>query len=157
MDIKLDETDLYILELLQENGRIRQSELASIIKLSEPSLSDRLRKLEEKKIIEKYFAKINAKLLGKDITAFIEVKVDSSKHYPNFIKQVNASEEILECHAVTGNASHLLKVRTDNTNSLERLLAKIQTWSGITQTMTSVVLSTTKETMKVSVHTNSRQ
>jgi len=152
VEIKLDEIDLHILELIQENGRIKQSELASTVKLSEPSLSERLHKLEGKGIIEGYFAKVNPKMLGKDVTAFIEVKVDNSKHYPTFIKQVNVAVEILECHAVTGKGSHLIKIRTENTSTLERFLAKIQTWTGVTSTLTSVVLSTHKETLKLKIH-----
>lgn len=150
MGLKIDKIDRQILELIQENGRIKQSELAHKVKLSEPSLGERLKHLEEKKIIEKYFAKVNPKKLGKDIAAFIEVKVDSSKHYVNFIQSCYLNPEILECHAVTGNGSHILKIRTENTAFLEKLLSTIQKWKGVTSTRTSLVLSTHKETMKIS-------
>jgi Lrp/AsnC family leucine-responsive transcriptional regulator len=148
----LDEIDVTILELLQKQGRTRRNELADLVGLSLPAASERLRKLEEGGIITGYYAKLNHKLLGKDITAFVLVTMDSSKHFNTFVDHVNASDDILECHGITGEGTHLLKVRTENTESLEKLLAKVQSWLGVTKTMTSMVLSTSKETTKVKVH-----
>lgn len=145
----LDDIDIKLLEILQKNGRTRRNELADQVGLSLPSVSERLRKLEENGIIAGYFAKVNAKLVGKDITAFIIVYVDSSKHYAHLIDHANAADEVLECHAITGEGSHLLKIRTENASSLEKLLAKIQSWPGVTGTLTSVVLSSTKETVRL--------
>ena len=148
----LDEIDIKILDSLQENGRTRRNDLAEIVGLSLPSVSDRLRKLEESGYIQGYFATIDPKKLGKDITAFIFVSVDSSKHYRSLIEHANATDEILECHAITGEGSHLLKIRTENTSTLEKLLSKIQSWQGVLGTRTSVVLSTTKETMRMKIN-----
>ena len=147
----LDEIDVKILELLQKQGRTRRNDLAEKVGLSLPAVSERLRKLEEAGIISGYFAKVDHKQLGKDITAIVITTVDSSKHYTSFIDHVNSTDDILECHAVTGEGTHVLKVRTDNTASLEKLLAKIQSWQGVVKTTTSVVLSTTKETFRVRV------
>jgi len=88
-------------------------------------VSERLRKLEENAYITGYHATVDPRS-WEDVTAFILVSVDSSKHYAQFIEHAHAVDEILECHAVTGEGSHLLKIRTTNTGSLERLLAKIQ-------------------------------
>jgi Lrp/AsnC family leucine-responsive transcriptional regulator len=60
-------------------------------------------------------------------------------------------DDILECHAITGDGSHLLKVRTKNTESLEKLLAKIQAWNSVVNTRTNLVLSTSKETMHIKI------
>jgi Lrp/AsnC family leucine-responsive transcriptional regulator len=110
-----------------------------------------MRKLEEAGLIVGYHAHVDAKKLGKDITAFIFVTVDSSKHFGQFIDHTTGLDEILECHAITGEGSHLLKVRTTNTASLEKLLAKIQSWSGVTSTKTNLVLSTSKETRRIKI------
>lgn len=149
--MQLDQIDVTILEILQKNGRTRRNELAERVGLSLPAASERLRKLEENGYVQGYFAKVSHKLLGKDITAFVTVTVDSSKHFHAFIDHAAATDEILECHAITGDGTHLLKVRTDNTASLEKLLAKVQSWSGVTKSTTMVVLSTTKETFRVKV------
>jgi Lrp/AsnC family transcriptional regulator, leucine-responsive regulatory protein len=141
----IDDIDATILKNLQENGRIRRNSLAEIVGLSLPSLSERMRKLEEAGIITGYAAILNPKKLGKDVTAFITVTIDTSKHYHGFIEHATGTPEILECHAITGDGSHLLKVRTDTTTTLEKLLSKIQSWAGVAGTRTQLVLSTTKE------------
>ena len=90
----IDEIDIKILEILQKNGRTRRNELAELVGLSIPSVSERMRKLEENKYISGYHAVLNSKLLGKDITAFILVTVDSSKHYNSFKDHTSSVDEI---------------------------------------------------------------
>ncbi|MGE5315255.1 MAG: Lrp/AsnC family transcriptional regulator [Acidobacteriota bacterium] len=147
----LDDIDLTILDILQKNGRTRRNDLAATVGLSIPSISERLRKMEESGILEGYHAFINPKKVGKDITAFINVTVDSSRHYKAFLDHAQLNDEILEVHSVTGQGTHLIKVRTDNTTTLEKLLSVIQAWKGVVTTTTSVVLSTSKETMRLKI------
>ena len=147
----LDQTDIKILDELQGNGRARRIDLADLVGLSLPSVSDRLKKLEDAGYIIGYYAKLDHKKVGKDITAFIYVYVDTSKHYQSFIDHASTMDEIIECHAITGEGSHLLKIRTKNTTTLEKLLAKIQAWPGVTGARTNLVLSTTKETTQIKI------
>ena len=147
----LDDIDLKILDTLQRNGRTKRAELAATVHLSVPSVSERLRKLEDQNIITGYHATVDYKRLGKDITAFVFVTVDSSKHYSQFIDHAVALDDVLECHAITGEGSHLLKVRVANMSRLERLLSEIQSWQGVTGTKTTYVLSTVKETFEINV------
>ena len=147
----IDDIDVTILELLQRKGRTKRNDLAGAVGLSIPSVGDRLKKLEDGAIILGYHAVVDSKKLGKDITAFIVVTVDSSKHFGQFIEHASALDEILECHAITGEGSHLLKIRTTNTASLEKLLGKIQAWGGVMSTRTNLVLSTSKETTRIKV------
>ncbi len=145
----IDEIDAKIIETLQRKGRTRRVDLAEMVGLSLPSVSERLRKLEEQQIITGYHASVDPRKLGKEVTAYIFVTIDSSKHYAQFLEHVQGVDDILECHAVTGEGTHLLKVRTSNTTSLEKLLAKIQSWSGVQSTRTNLVLSSAKETMRI--------
>jgi Lrp/AsnC family transcriptional regulator, leucine-responsive regulatory protein len=147
----IDETDIKILEVLQGNARVKRNEIADKIGLSLPSVGDRMNKLEDSGIIEKYITKLNHKSLGKDITAFIFVASDSSANYKDFVSHTLQTAEILECHSVTGDGSHILKIRTDNTSSLEKLLAKIQSWKGVRSTRTSIVLSSHKESFAIDI------
>ena len=147
----IDEIDVKILEALQKNGRTKRNDLADAVGLSIPSVSERLKKLEESQIIRGYHADVDAKKLGRDVTAFIFVTIDSSKHYGQFIDHAGALDEILECHAITGEGTHLLKVRTTHTASLEKLLAKIQSWAGVVSTRTNLVLSSSKETTRIRI------
>jgi len=98
----LDDIDATIMDILQKKGRTRRNDLAEAVGLSLPSVSERLRKLEENGYITGYFATVDPRKLGKDICAFIFVTVDSSKHYPGFLEHAHATDEILECHAITG-------------------------------------------------------
>lgn len=152
MAFTLDETDIKILEILQKQGRTRRNDLAEKVNLSLPAASERLRKLEEANIISGYYAKLDYQRLGKDVAAFILVTVDSSKHYTAFVEHVATVDDILECHAITGEGTHLLKVRTENTASLEKLLAKIQSWVSVVKTTSSIVLSSPKETTAIKIH-----
>ncbi len=147
----LDELDLKILKTLQQNGRTKRNELAEQVQLSVPSVSERLKKLEDNKIIEGYYTKVNRQAFGYDILAFILVMMDSSKHYKDLIKHVEKHPHILECYSVLGEGSHLLKVCVKNTEALEKLLSEIQTWPGVTGTKTTYVLSTIKETTAINI------
>lgn len=151
MMYQLDETDIKILNHLQENGRAQRNTIAEIVHLSVPSVSERMRKLEEKGLISNYNAVLDAKKFNFDITAFIFVEVDGSERYPYFVDQVTNHPEVLECHSITGDGSHILKLRTKNTESLEKFLSLIQTWDGVTRTRSNIVLSTFKETRKLPI------
>jgi Lrp/AsnC family leucine-responsive transcriptional regulator len=148
---RLDETDLRLLELLQENGRTSQHDLAQAVGLSSPAVGERVRKLEERGIIRRFTVEVDPKRLGRDVTAFIAVGMAGSPHYAAFRERVMAHPEVLECHSITGQGSHLLKIRTDSTSTLEGLLAEIQAWPGVQWTTTSIVLSTVKETSALSL------
>jgi Lrp/AsnC family transcriptional regulator, leucine-responsive regulatory protein len=147
----IDNLDIQILKTLQQNGRTKRNELAEQVGLSVPSVSERLKKLEDNKIIEGYYTKVNKQAFGYDILAFILVMMDSSKHYKDLIKHVEKHPHILECHSVLGEGSHLLKVLVKNTESLEKLLSEVQTWPGVTGTKTTYVLSTLKETTTINI------
>ena len=148
---ELDQIDMKLIDVLQENGRTRRNALAEMTGLSIPAVSERMKKLEEAGVIAGYRAVVDWRKVGWDITSFIVVTVDSSKHYKTFLGKIDETEEVVECHAITGEGTHLIKVRAKNAAALEGLLSKIQSWQGVTRTMTRVVLSTPKETTGISI------
>lgn len=147
----LDEIDLKILKHLQKDGRSQRNKLSEIVHLSVPSVSERMRKLEEKELITGYHALLDPKLFNFDITAFVFVEVDGSDNYPTFVEQAGNEPEVLECHSITGDGSHILKIRTENTSSFEKLLSNIQSWKGVSKTRSNVVLSSFKETTELPI------
>jgi Lrp/AsnC family transcriptional regulator, leucine-responsive regulatory protein len=151
----LDETDVIMLKRLQKNGRTKRNELAELTGLSVPSVSERLRKLESAGYIREYTTVLEPKSFNLDITAFITVSIESSKHYQGFIDKAMKADSILECHSITGQGTHMLKVRTRDTASLEKLLSKIQSWPGVVATMTNIVLSSPKETTEIPLSVSS--
>lgn len=142
----LDDLDIKMLNMLQRKARTKRNELAEAVDLSIPSVSERLHKLEENHVIEGYYTKLNRKVFGFDIMAYILVLMDSSKHYKSLITHVEKKPEILECHSVLGEGSHLLKALVKNSAALENLLSEIQAWTGVVSTKTTFVLSTLKDT-----------
>lgn len=143
----MDEIDIKVLQQLMVQGRITWSELASLLQLSAPATADRVRRLEEKGIIQSYAALVNPELIGCSITAFIAVTLDRPTHRQGFLDLVHQLPEIQECHHVTGDDDYLLKVRCANTRSLEALISnQIKGLPGILRTRTTLALSTVKET-----------
>jgi len=149
MGYSLDAIDAQILSLLQRDGRMQRNAISDEVGLSVSAVSERMRKLEAHGIIEGYHAVIDAKRLRLDITAFIRVRVDGSEHYDRFVNEVTDMPEVLELHSITGEGSHVLKIRTKNTTTLERFLSQIQALPGVSGTSTSIVLSSFKETRAV--------
>ena len=144
----MDTTDIKILEILQKDGRASASEIAKQVDLSIPSVSDRIKKLNEK-VIKNYAAVLDHKKANLDLTAFIFIVSEHSDHYDQFVKKTNETKEVLECHSVTGRGSHILKIRVENSQAFEDLLYEIQNWPGVSRTQSNVVLSTYKETVEI--------
>jgi Lrp/AsnC family transcriptional regulator, leucine-responsive regulatory protein len=130
----LNDIDKTICNELQKNGRIHFNELAEIVGLSVPAVSERIRKLEERGVITGFYAKLNPHAFDLELCALIFVTVEGSANYKSFLQKCRKHPEVLECHAVTGEASHILKVRVRNPGSLELLLSKIQQWEGVKKT-----------------------
>jgi Lrp/AsnC family transcriptional regulator, leucine-responsive regulatory protein len=146
-----DAIDLQIIEILQEQGRIALVKLGEQVGLSAPSAIERVKKLEDGGIITGYHASVNARLLGKDVAAFIGVSISDPRAIGQFEQTVERLDDVLECHHVTGEYTVLLKVKTRNTTSLEELIRAIRMINGVSQTETMVVLSTHTERTQIVV------
>jgi Lrp/AsnC family transcriptional regulator, leucine-responsive regulatory protein len=149
--LELDAIDLQILELLQEQGRTPLVKLGEQVGLSSPSVIDRVKKLEDSGIITGYHASVDARRLGKDVSAFIGVSIAHPKAVAAFEHTVAMLDDVHECHHVTGEYTLLLKIKTDNTASLERLISTIRSIEGVSRTETMVVLSTHTERATITV------
>ena len=149
---ELDAIDLQIVQILQEQGRIPHVKLGEQVGLSAPSVIERVKKLEDGGIITGYHACVNAKRLGIDVTAFIGVSINHPRSIGLFEHKVETLEDVLECHHVTGQHTLLLKVKTDDTSSLERLISTIRSIEEVAHTEPMVVLSTHTERSQISVH-----
>jgi len=148
----MDALDHSILDLLQRDGRATQLEISRTVGLSQPAVAERIRKLEERGVVTGYTARVDAKKLGKDITAFIGVTIEHPKYFEGFAKKVMALPEILEAHRVAGQDSYILKVKTSNTRTLDQLLVEtLRMIAGVTKTNTTIVLSSIKEETHVQV------
>ena len=142
----IDTIDYKLLDILQRNARITQLEMASAVGLSQPAVAERMRKLEQERLITGYTARVDGRKLGKDITAFIGVRIEHPRYNGRFAKEILALPDVLECHRITGPDSYLLKVVTEDTQSLDRLISDLlRHIPGVTRTLTTVVTSSIKE------------
>lgn len=145
----LDKVNVKILKLLQSNSRTSASDISNAIGLSVPAAAERVKKLSESDYVNDFTTVLNSKKLGYDVTAFIVVDCTSSELYDHVVEKSAQSKSVLECHSITGEGSHLLKIRAKNSDDLEAQLSKIQSWSGVVRTHTMFVLSTYKETTEI--------
>jgi Lrp/AsnC family leucine-responsive transcriptional regulator len=142
--VELDDIDRSILTLLQDDCRTPLARIGESVGLSAPAVMERIKKLEAAGFISGYRAILDARRLGLDITAFIGVIVTSGA-IDTVEQQIVALDDVLECHHVTGEYTLLLKVKTANTSSLERLISQVRSLDGVQRTETMVGLSTHTE------------
>jgi Lrp/AsnC family leucine-responsive transcriptional regulator len=150
-EAELDAIDLRILDLLQENCKRPLSAIGEKVGLTPPSVTERIHKLEEAGVIRDYVAVLDARALGNDVTAFVGVSIGHPRALARFEQTVHALDEVLECHHVTGQHSLILKLKTRNTRSLERLIDRFREMEGVTGTETMVVLSTHTERTRIAL------
>ena len=153
----LDDQDRQLLALVQVNSRLSYAELGGQIGLSASAVHERLKKLQTQGVIRGFGARLDPRALGLDLCAFIQVLIDRPEHDAIFVAAMEALPEVLECHHITGDYGYLLKVRTHDARSLERLIAEsIKSLPGAVRTLTTVALSTAKETAAVAVDTSAQ-
>ena len=145
--MKLDKTDIKILGILQEDGRITNARLAQLIGISPPSALQRVRRLESSGVIEKYVALVVRDKIGLGLMAIIIVSL--SLHQVASLRTVVEGlaelEEVLECYQLTGDVDFLLKVATKDMNSYTDFVNnKLSGIPGIQNIKTSFVLTTVK-------------
>ena len=153
--MKLDAYDRAILRKLQQEGRISNQDLAEEVNLSPSPCLRRVRRLEEEGVIDGYTARLNARQLGLNLMAFIQISMD--KHIPErfegFESAVANFPEVLECHLITGQAAdYLLKVVVEDMDGYQQfLLNKITRIEGVSGVQSSFVLKSPQNTATLPV------
>lgn len=109
---QLDKTDLQLLKILQENGRISIKELAQRVHLSPTPVFDRVRRLESTGVIERYTAVLNAAKLGQGFIVFCSVRLRrmGKDIAHDFVERVKDIPEVAECYNISGEFDYLLKI-----------------------------------------------
>ena len=148
--MKIDKTDKKILDILQQDGRVSASSIASDLDISIPTVTDRIKKLQDSGIIKGIHAVLDPKPLGLDVAAIITLISESSVHYKEVTQAAEKTPEVLQCLSTTGKGSHMLFVVARNSSTLEELLREIQSWPGIIRTETQIVLSDYKMIQRIS-------
>lgn len=140
----MDMLDYQILSCLKENSRENATNIGAKINLSTSAVIERIKKLENSGIIEKYTTIINQEALGRNLFAFMYVGLEHPKYYENFVEQINENSSVAECYYVAGDFDFILKIVTRTGKGLEEILNYIKSINGVSMTRTSVVLSVNK-------------
>ena len=141
-----DDIDLRILAMLKEDARVANAAIARDVDLAPSAVFQRIKKLEEKGVIQGYHARIDPDALDQGLLAFISVQTGEGARAKETAEMLAAVPEVMEVHRVVGDDCFYLKVRVKDTGALGALLdEKIQTLDPVASTNTTIVLSTAKE------------
>ena len=147
MTVELDIVDLKILNRMQANARISNADLARELEMAPSAVLERVKKLEQKKVILQYTTSINPVAVQQKLLAFIFIK--STEGFASSSKTADALAnipEIQEVHHIAGEDCFLVKVRTEDSASLMDLMrSRLKKIPGILSTKTTIVLETVKE------------
>ncbi|KAF1685077.1 AsnC family transcriptional regulator [Pseudoxanthomonas broegbernensis] len=145
--IELDRTDLRLLALLQHEGRATNAELATRVNLSPSACLRRIQRLEACGVVAGYAARLDPQALGLGLQAFVRVQLD--KHgtpgIERFVEHVQDWDEVVACHALTGDMDYLLHVYVRDLEHFSRfLLDRLLNDAGVADVNSSFVLRTVK-------------
>ena len=143
----LDRTDLLLLAELQRSGRQTNAELAERVHLSPSACLRRVQRLERDGVIAGYRAEVDPERVGIGLQAFVRVQLarHDAESVAAFARQVNAWDEVVACHALTGDMDYLLQVAVVDLDHFSRfLLDRLLGQSGVADVNSSFVLRTVK-------------
>ena len=143
----LDRIDLTILDTLQKDGRISNTDLAKKVNLSASPCLERMKRLEKEGYISRYGAFLNANKLGFGMKAFVQVTLDRTTGdvFNDFRKEVVKIEEVAECHLVAGGFDYLIKVLFNNIEDYREILSEIVNLPAVSHTHTYIVTENVKQ------------
>ena len=144
----LDRTDLRLLALLQRDGRASNTDLAAQVNLSPSACLRRIQRLEAAGVVAGYAARLEPQAVGLGLQAFVRVQLE--KHgqagIERFVEGVRGWDEVVACHALTGDMDYLLHVYVRDLEHFSRFLLDrlLGDGSGVADVNSSFVLRTVK-------------
>jgi len=155
-EIPLHETDYQILQLLLENGKISNADIARRLEMAPSAIFERIRKLEERGVIEGYDVRINAKSVGLGLLAFMFVRSNEMGENCGTGERCTVADalaaipEVIELYHIAGEDCYLAKVRAQDTDHLAKVLKeKIGSVASVVSTRTTIVFETLKDSGKL--------
>ncbi|MES5813551.1 Lrp/AsnC family transcriptional regulator [Pseudoxanthomonas sp. Soil82] len=144
---EFDRTDLRLLALLQRQGRATNAELAAQVNLSPSACLRRIQRLEATGVVSGYAARLDPQVLGLGLQAFVRVQLEKhgSAGIDRFVERVQGWDEVVACHALTGDMDYLLHVYVRDLEHFSHfLLDRLLNDSGVADVNSSFVLRTVK-------------
>lgn len=138
----MDSIDIKIVEILKQNGRISNKNLAEQIGLNPSSTLERVKKLEEKGVIQGYSANLDYNKMGYATTAIIQIALDKHNReiIKQFIKHVSSLKEVTELYHISGQYDYMLKIYVENNKQLQLfLIENLTSFEHISKTETLLI------------------
>jgi len=139
MSESLDAHDTRILAELQADARLTMAELGRRVHLSQPAVTERVRKLEAAGVITGYQAKVNLQALGYGIRAMVRV---GRAEYARIVKILRETPEVVNAYNVTGEDSWILEIAVIDVAHLDAVVTR---FCLLTETSTSIILNPARE------------
>ena len=139
----VDETDLEILNMLEDNSRRPLREIGEELEIATSTVYERMKKLEEKDIIKRYTIEKNFKKIGLNVLSFVLIKI-SSGNYKKVAKEIKDFDQVLEVHAASGEYDLVTKIATKDNSSLQDIVDKINEMDYVDSTLTMFIMNTYK-------------
>jgi Lrp/AsnC family transcriptional regulator, leucine-responsive regulatory protein len=136
--LEIDKYDEHILSALQQDARLSMAELGRLVHLSQPAVTERVRKLESAGIITGYRATVSIDKLGYGIRAIIRA---GRCDYAAMLKLIDRTPEIIKAQSITGSDSWEFEVIVRDVAHLDAVL---WTLKPLAETATTIVLNTTR-------------
>jgi len=147
----MDKIDKKILNLIQDDAKISNAEIARRLDMAPSGILERVRRLEESGLILGYEARVNHKMLGLSLTSFIQVETYEplgSREVGELLAKVPGIQEV---HAVAGKYCYLVKARVKDSDSHNELIKMMGRIKDVKNARTTIVLETIKESLKLDV------
>lgn len=154
----IDDIDIEILNIIQNNGRIPNAELARRLNMAPSGVLERVKKLEKEGVIVGYEVRLNPKAIGLALTVFMHIKTSDAVGRPAIGREIAEISGIQEVHWIAGEYNYLIKARVNSTDGLTDLMKSIGAIAGVHDSRTTLVLDTLKECQTLSTdYTETKQ
>lgn len=148
----IDEMDRRILSLLQQDARLANAEIARRVGMAPSATLERLRKLEERGVIQGYEVRLDPRKIGLGLTAFVFVQAQDQQGELDTGQRLKQHPNVLEVHHIAGEDCYLVKLRATDTEELGRMLrVDFSAMPGVRSTRTTIVLGTLKESSRIPI------
>jgi len=141
-NFQTDDLDKRILTALATDSRRSYADMAAEVGMSTAAVHERVRKMLERGVIERFSIRVQPTALGLHLTAFVAIRNDGGVHCRDIAERLRELPEVLEVHSVAGEHDTLIKVRCVHARALEDVLYAIKAIPGVQRTTSTVVLNT---------------
>ncbi len=149
--MKIDKIDSQIINYLQKDSKITYKQLSDKLNLSSTAIHERIKKLEKSKIIDKYVAVVNRKLINKELLVFSHIKLAQHTHdnIVQFEEDILKQKEILSCYHVSGDYDYIIKMAFENMDDYRDFMVnRLTSIKSIGSTQSTFVISELKDSLE---------